>query len=198
MHTYKQGPFFFKCFRPYRRKQPPTPRGGKRLGQVHPPSVSRRRKRPNATGHSYQGHAAACPSPPDSPRGRSALRLRTSRRRLLGLRTFSHPVTALRGSLIGRSRDLHFVLETSGLRCILADVSTDRSARACGVGDCPRLGPTENDFRETSGPRLDRIPPTRPPWWDRQYRELKKLFFSAPGKCPIDLFGPVANGRILE
>ena len=34
--------------------------------------------------------------------------------------------------------------------------------------------------------------------WDRQYRELKKLIFSTPRKCPIDLFGPVANGRILK
>ena len=99
--------FFFLSFRPYRRKQPPLSGREKSFGQVHPPSVSRRRKRPDATGHSYQGHAAACPSPPDSPRGRSALRLRTSRRRLIGLRTFSHPVTAPRGKLIGRSRDLH-------------------------------------------------------------------------------------------
>ena len=30
----------------------------------------------------------------------------------------------------------HFMLETSGLRCILADVSLAGSARACGVGDC--------------------------------------------------------------
>ena len=29
-------------------------------------------------------------------------------------------------------------------------------------------------------------------------RELKKLFFSAPSKRPIDLFGPVANGTILK
>ena len=27
---------------------------------------------------------------------------------------------------------------------------------------------------------------------------IKKLFFSALSKCPIDLFGPVANGRILK
>ena len=27
---------------------------------------------------------------------------------------------------------------------------------------------------------------------------IKKLFFSAPSKCRIDLFGPVANERILE
>ena len=60
--------------------------GKKSFGQAHPPSVSRRRKRPNATGRSYQGHAAHCPSLPDSPRGRSALRLlRASRRRLIGL-----------------------------------------------------------------------------------------------------------------
>ena len=75
---------------------------------------------------------------------------------------------------------------------------TDGSGRACGVGDCPCLVPTLSDPGETSGPRIDRIPPTRPPWWDRQNRELKKLFFSAPSTCPIDLFGPVANGRILK
>ena len=67
-----------------------------------------------------------------------------------------------------------------------------------GVGDCPRLVRPKNDFRETPGPRIDRIPPTRPPWWHRQYRELKKLIFSAPGKCPIDLFGPLANRTILK
>ena len=42
------------------------------------------------------------------------------------------------------------------------------------------------------------MPPTHPPWWRRQYRELKKLLFSRPSKCPIDLFGPVANGTILK
>ena len=77
-------------------------------------------------------------------------------------------------------------------------VCTDGSRRACGVGDCPRLLPTKNDPRETSGPRIDRIQPARPPWWHRQYRELKKLIFLGPSKCPIDLFGPVANGTILK
>ena len=38
----------------------------------------------------------------------------------------------------------------------------------------------------------------RPPWWRRQYRELKKLLFSRPSKCPIDLFGPATNGTILK
>jgi len=68
----------------------------------------------------------------------------------------------------------HFVLQTSGLRCILADVSEAGSARTRGVGDCTRLVPTSSDLRATSGPRIDRIPPTRPSWRDRQYRELKK------------------------
>ena len=76
-------------------------------------------------------------------------------------------------------------------------VCTDGSARACGVGDCPRLIPTLGNLGETSGPRIDRIPSTRPPWRRRQFRELKKLFFSPPRKCPIDIFGPVANRRIL-
>ena len=77
-------------------------------------------------------------------------------------------------------------------------VCTDGSRRACAVGDCPRLQPTKSGLRETSGPRIDRIPLTRPPWWRRQYRELKKLFFSAPRKCPIYLFGLLANRKILK
>ena len=78
------------------------------------------------------------------------------------------------------------------------DVPIDGSARACAVGDCTCIVPTLGDPRETSGPRIDRIPSTRPPWWLRQYRELKKLFFLAPSKCPIDLFGPVATRTMLE
>ena len=77
-------------------------------------------------------------------------------------------------------------------------VCTDGSRRACGVGSCARLLPTKSDPRETSGSQIDRIPSTRPSWRDRQFRELKKLFFSPLDKCPIDLFGPVANGRILK
>ena len=69
-------------------------------------------------------------------------------------------------------------------------VCTDGSRRACGVGVCARLVATLSDLRKTSGPRIDRIPPTRPPWRRRQYRELKKLIFLAPSMCPIDLFGP--------
>ena len=92
----------------------------------------------------------------------------------------------------------HFVVETSGLRCILADVSLAGSARVCGVGDCTCLVRTLGRLGDTSGPRIDRIPPTRPPWWSRQFRELKKLIFSAPRKCPIDLSGPLANGTVLK
>ena len=77
-------------------------------------------------------------------------------------------------------------------------VCTDGSARACGVGDNPCLVPTLCDPGETSGPRIDRIPSTHPPWWRRQYRELKKLIFLAPSKCSIDLFGPVANRTMLK
>ena len=51
-------------------------------------------------------------------------------------------------------------------------VSTDGSGRARGVGVCPRLIPTLGDPRETSGPRIDRIPSTRPSWCP--YRESKK------------------------
>ena len=31
------------------------------------------------------------------------------------------------------------------------------------------------------------------PWRDRQYRELKKIFFFAPSKCRIDLSGPMSD-----
>ena len=77
----------------------------------------------------------------------------------------------------------------------LGDVSYSGSG---GVGDCPRLISTLGDPRETSGPRIDRIPSTRPPWRRRQFRELKKIFFLAPSKCRIDLFEPVANRAVLE
>ena len=77
-------------------------------------------------------------------------------------------------------------------------VCTDGSRRACGVGACARLVATLGAPRETSGPRIDRFPPTRPPWRRRQFRELKKLIFLAPSKCPIDLFGLLANGTILK
>ena len=43
-----------------------------------------------------------------------------------------------------------------------------------------------------TGPRIDRIPPTRRPW-RRQYRDIKKLIFLTPNACPADVFGPVAN-----
>ena len=35
-------------------------------------------------------------------------------------------------------------------------------------------------------------------WRDRQYRELKKLIFSAPSKCLIDLYGALANRMMLK
>ena len=77
-------------------------------------------------------------------------------------------------------------------------VCTDGSRRACGVGDCPCLVPTLGDLGETSGPRIDRIPPTRPPWRRRQYRDIKKLIFLARSMCPIDRFGPLANRKVLK
>ena len=69
---------------------------------------------------------------------------------------------------------------------------------ACGVGDCTCIVPTLGNLGETSGPRIDRIPPTRPPWWRRQFRALKKLIFSPSSKCPIDFFGPLANRTRLH
>ena len=76
---------------------------------------------------------------------------------------------------------------------IASYVSTDGSASAYDVGACARLVSSLSGPRETSGPQIDRIPPARPSWWDRQYREFKKLFFSPPGKCHINLSGPRAN-----
>ena len=69
-------------------------------------------------------------------------------------------------------------------------VCTDGSRRACGVGARTCIVPTLGAPGETSAPRIDRIPPARPPWRRRQFRELKKLIFSPPRKCPIDIFGP--------
>ena len=66
------------------------------------------------------------------------------------------------------------------VRRTMGDVSYSGSGGVGGVGDCTCLVPTIVDFGETSGPRIDRIPQTRPPWWRRQYRELKKLLFSTP------------------
>ena len=55
----------------------------------------------------------------------------------------------------------------------MGDVSYSRRGGVGGVGDCTCIVPTPNGLRGTSGPRIDRIPPTRPPWRRRQFRELK-------------------------
>ena len=77
-------------------------------------------------------------------------------------------------------------------------VYIDGSARAFSVGACPCLASILSDLRETSGPRIDRIQSARPSWRDRQYRELKKVFFFAPSKCRIDLSGPWANRTLRK
>ena len=59
-------------------------------------------------------------------------------------------------------------------------VCTDGSRRACGIGACARLLPTKSDPRETSGPRIDRIPPTRPSMPGPSISRVKKLNFFAP------------------
>ena len=59
-------------------------------------------------------------------------------------------------------------------------VCTDGSGRACGVGDCPRLVPTLGDRRETSGPRIDRIPPARPALVASSISRIKKINFFGP------------------
>ena len=70
-------------------------------------------------------------------------------------------------------------------------VCTDGSRRACGIGACPCLVSTLGASRETSGPRFDRISLARPPCGLVRLRTAK--LFLAPRKCPIDLFGPVAD-----
>ena len=65
----------------------------------------------------------------------------------------------------------------------------------CGTGDCTRLAPTLSDPRETSGPRIDRIPLAR---LTTSAPRIKKLFFSPSSKRSIDLFGPVSNRTILK
>ena len=73
------------------------------------------------------------------------------------------------------------------------------SPGACGVGDCARLLTTLGDPGETFGPRIDRIPQARPPCGvGGRAPRIKKIPFPAPSKCPIDLFGPVANRTILK
>ena len=70
---------------------------------------------------------------------------------------------------------------------------------ACGVGVCARLPLTLGDPGETFGPRIDRIPRARPPWpLGASSPRIKKLIFSAPSTCPIDLLGPSANRTALE
>ena len=69
--------------------------------------------------------------------------------------------------------------------------------RVRGVGDCTRLIPTLGDPCGTSGPRIDRLPSTRPPWWRRQYRELKN-YFSAPASVPLISLDQYRTERILK
>ena len=56
-------------------------------------------------------------------------------------------------------RNLWQIMANRGIaQRTLGDVSYSGSG---GVGDCARLVPTPGDPRETSGPRIDRIPSTR-------------------------------------
>jgi hypothetical protein len=71
----------------------------------------------------------------------------------------------------------------------------DPTAGECSVGDCTRLVPTLSDPRETCGPQIDSIPPVR---LTTSAPRIKKLIFSPPNKCLIDLFGPVSNRSLLK
>ena len=93
------------------------------------------------------------------------------------------PVYSLLSTARSRARQIAVSVRSpnsnvrAGDRCvaerIASYVSTDGSARACGVSDCTCKVSTKNGPRETSGPRIDRIPPARPPWWRRHYRDIK-------------------------
>ena len=69
----------------------------------------------------------------------------------------------------------------------------DPCTGACGVGSCTRLVPTTSDPRETSEPRIDRIPLAR---LTTPAPRIKKLFFSPSSNLPNDLFGLVSNRTI--
>ena len=78
-------------------------------------------------------------------------------------------------------RNLWQIMANKGIaQRTMGDVSYSGSGGVGGVGDCTCLVPTLGAPRETSGPRIDWIPSTRPSWCDRRYRELKKLIFLAP------------------
>ena len=70
---------------------------------------------------------------------------------------------------------------------------TDGSARACSVGACPRLVPSRSDFRETSGPRIDRIPLARPTTLVARRRPRIKFFFFDPQEVS-DRYPRTTNG----
>ena len=74
----------------------------------------------------------------------------------------SETVTLSKGTAVdGKDFDVHSKDETRSVEDPVTSI--DGSARACGVGDCARLLPTIGDPGETSGPRIDRIAPARPP-----------------------------------
>ena len=52
----------------------------------------------------------------------------------------------------------------------------------------------QGDLRATN--RQDSI--DAPARWRRQHRDIQKIIFLAPRKYPIDLFGPLANQRMLN
>jgi hypothetical protein len=51
----------------------------------------------------------------------------------------------------------------------------------------------QGDLRTTNRQPSTDAPAMVGHWWRRQNRDIKKLIFSAPSKCPIDRFGPLAN-----
>ena len=75
----------------------------------------------------------------------------------------------------------------------MGDVSYSRSGGVGGVGDCTRPLPTQKrpqgDLRATN--RQDSI--DAPAMAAASISRIKKLIFFAPRKCPIDLFGPLAD-----
>ena len=74
-------------------------------------------------------------------------------RRLHRMRTrFEHPIAL-------KALDLQHVPDHASVSWTAERIGRyDPSASVYGVGDCARLVPTLSDPRETSGPRIDRIP----------------------------------------
>ena len=85
-----------------------------------------------------------------------------------------------------------FMVLWAALMRELAEICWKR--RRCGVGACTCIVPTLSDPRETSLAGIDRFQQARPPCGlVRLGAANQENTGWAPGTCPSDLFGPLAN-----